>query len=331
MISPKRHKDPIHYRNILFIEAQGGWGDYLYYCGLLNQIHKYEISIDVAVLDKATTRYQLPYIHKIYSLESKNNIHSTDLTKYDLLIDATYVNANYWPQRVPFIKKADCYSITCGNLAQHSNLFDEYLDLSIKSHTSQRMALIFNRICHQNINKILPKATILGSLPENLAELCLNSTPKIYINTIAGDIDRCLSEEQIWTLVNIFKSQTKFEGIINTDLNINSSPYLKILPSCSFEELTTFLSKCSAIITPDTSIVHAGTVLNIPVLAFFCGNDIDYFSKYSMADVWKPLSYNSIIYETPNTNNSNRKVIPISSLSSKNLKIVVEKFLLSLQ
>ena len=93
---PRPHK----ITNLLFIEAQKGWGDFLYANGFLHELKNLNIKIDVVSLPETFQRYKnLSYISNSLSLTSPLSLDFIKSQNYDCTLDVTYVNYNYWELR----------------------------------------------------------------------------------------------------------------------------------------------------------------------------------------------------------------------------------------
>lgn len=297
----KPYPYPDRLRKILFIEAQQGWGDFLYFAGLLKSLSKSGLIIDVASLPNTFERYKrLPFIRNTFPLGDQKSIKEITVQNYDLAIDVTYVNSNHWDLRLPLLSAIRCHTLTTSDVASTSKLFDHFIDLSEKCHWSQRNALIYNSIVHPEDTEIAippfyPKLKESTHVKEFLDSL--NLTKRIvYVNTKASAESRTLSREQTQVIIDLFNQRKSSIGIIFTDFTFEESNYVKRLPKMEFDEFSTFIQHSQAIISPDTSTVHLGSVFNIPVFGIYCGNNRDYWSQYAMQDVWAPLSHHSVSY-----------------------------------
>lgn len=331
-----KHSRPASVKRMLFIEVQAGWGDFFYFLGLIKALHNAGISVDIASLPETYERYKkLAFVHNCYSIESSDEITQNC---YDLVFDITYVDDKLWKIRQSLLKNLDCYTVTASKVTAHSKLFDDFLDLGQRKHWRDRIALIYDFIVRpvfpsEGINPFydFPPAT---KVAKDYIQTLDPNTRYIYINTVARHKDRILSEKQITMLVDIFNQNKNFVGIFFTDQTIQESDYVKILPQMSFGDFSHILKQCDAIISPDTSVIHLGSILNIPVFGIYCGNYRDYFNQYAQPDVWAPLSKNSKIFfqNDPNTNDSSdfiytHKKKPVSSYDVSILKNKILAFL----
>ena len=134
------------------------------------------------------------------------------------------------------------------------------------------------------------------------------------------------------TRLNLFKSRKKSIGIfhVKQNLEINSS-FALILPEMPFTDTINVINRCSAIISPDTSVIHIGSALQIPVFGIFCGNNRDYWERYAMNEAWAPTSKNSkIFYKNTSKRLGNHNIIPISKYPPNEITLASETFLESL-
>lgn len=298
------HRDPVehpeHVQTLLFIEAQEGWGDFLYCLGLLKALHEAGVVIDVASLPETYKRYEgMPFVRHAYSLESEEDRVKIASNHYDEAFDVTYVNANYWDVRQPVLASLHCHTITVSDLAEQSKLFDEFVDLSTRGHWQDRNALMYDAILHPQTpsDPIPPVYPLEASTPKADAFIgTWNEQPHVYVNTVGRAEERTLTEQQVQALVDLFNHRGKSVGVFFSRHQFPESNWVKRLPPMPFVDFTRVVKDCKAIITPDTSAVHLGSVFDIPVLGIYCGNNRDYWPQYAMQDVWAPLSKHSVAF-----------------------------------
>ena len=298
---------PKNIKYLLFIEIQEGWGDFVYFLGLLESLHKQGLIIDVISLSTTYERYQNhKFIRNAYSISDVKLVDIIRQQNYDIAFDITYVNIKEWETRRRILNSLTCYTITAGNITSHSNLYDEYIDLGKAEHWKERNALIFDCI-------IQPK-------------------------TKSAPIPPVFTKSQITELINLFNERKKSIGIFYTSFQIEETEFVKKLPEMSFSDLANVIEHCKAIISPDTSIIHLGSIFNIPVLGFYCGNYRDYWQQYPQAKAWAPISKNSEIYyedDSDITSESDfiytHKKKIVSSYTPSKIKSVTNNFLSKLQ
>lgn len=333
------HHKPQKINQFLFIEVQKGWGDFLYFLGLLKALHETGVIIDVATLPETVDRYKrVPFIRNVLNIQTPSEIETLTSRTYDVALDITYIDAKLWKLRLPLLKKLNCHTITTGPLFAKSSLFDEFIDISHVAHWSERLAVIYNSLIspyYPAKRSILPYFYSIQQTKSVASFLSkLNPNKKyIYVNTQSGSSDRSLSDIQIQKIVEIFNTNKNFIGIFYASTAIRESDNVIALPNMSFEELYLILQSCIAIITPDTSIVHLGSILNIPVLGFYCGNYRDYWSKYPQVDTWRPLSKRSIVYLEDDVDIADdsdfiytHRKKPVSSYSVSTIEHVIQNF-----
>lgn len=122
------------------------------------------------------------------------------------------------------------------------------------------------------------------------------NTDYVYVNAIARVKNRSLSIKQIYALSDLFNTQKEVVGIFYTDYPIEETSWVKRLPTMPFADFSEVVQNCKAVISPDTAVVHLGSIYNLPVFGIYSGNNRDYWPQYAMQDVWAPLSEGSVIY-----------------------------------
>lgn len=292
---------PEKLKRVLIVDGYQGWGDFLYHLGLIRDIATKGIMVDVATVEQSIPRYTTQYVEKVFSIEDDSSIEDCCAEHYDLCIDLTYVNLNAWEKRLKLLRKLSCYSVTVGDVTAHSSFYSEYVDISTCAHQSERMAKIYNRIFNEGKLRVFPvyclekvkKSEDLLSFEKKISQ----GRRLVYVNAVAQDADRCLSEQQVRALVSLFVEEENVVGVFNSPFKIDEQQSVLRLPKLSFDNFALFLRECDAVITTDTSVTHLASAFNVPALVFFCGNDRDYFPKYAMSDVWAPLSQGSCFYK----------------------------------
>lgn len=171
---------------------------------------------------------------------------------------------------------------------------------ALKLTGKKRNALIFNKILNPDVE--IDNIPPFYPVPQTslVADHFLSNFDKnkdlVYVNTVGGDKYRTLSQEQVEAIASIFNEKRQSIGIFFSNFQVKETDHVKRLSKMQFDDLTKIVQQSKAIISTDTSIVHLGSALNIPVLGFYCGNNRDYWPKHAMQDVWAPLAKNSFIY-----------------------------------
>lgn len=334
----KRHR-PNKITNFLFIEIQEGWGDFVYFLGLLKALHSAGLTIDVVSLPNTYQRYfNLSFVRNAYSISDQDLAAKISKNNYDIAFDITYVNDKRWDLRRKLLANLNCYTITAGNITAHSNLFDSFIDLGKAAHWQDRNTIIFDYIIQPttSIGPIPP--TYIDNAPQSHIKSYLNNLDKesnyIYVNTITRSPDRSLSESQVQELIKLFNERKKSVGIFYTSINFQETEFVNPPPKMSFNDLINIIKNCKAIVSPDTSVVHLGSIYNIPVLGFYCGNFRDYWTKYPQANAWAPISQMSDIFyeDDPNTDETSdfiytHKKKIVSSYPPIKIKSLADQFL----
>lgn len=107
-------------QTLLFIEAQEGWGDFLYYLGLLKALSEKGVTIDVVSLPETCGRYmKIPFVRKVFSMGDETDIQQIGESDYDIAFDVTYVNAIHWDLRAPILALLRCHTMTIGDMVAY--------------------------------------------------------------------------------------------------------------------------------------------------------------------------------------------------------------------
>lgn len=319
---------------VLLIDAQGGWGDSLYVLGLIRALSRAGRKIFVAALPDTKDRYLIDEVEEVFDLSDECSRGRCAAQMYDIAVDTTYVSLLAWNLRSQLLRNLQCYVVACGEVEGYSNLCDERLDLSIRPHQSQRMAIICNRILlNQPINEAIYPYFPVASQPSLRVSNFLRSFPSdkklIYINGLARDDDRCFSREQILTIKEVLKSRDQCAGIFLSNAFCEDSTSFKRLPNFSYQEFAQILESCCCVVSVDTSAVHLASALGVPTLAYFCGNDRDHYCQYMMKEVWMPLAPGSEFFSDDDADDCffRPKLKDISAIPLEVLKKRTEDFI----
>ena len=323
----------------LLICRHTGWGDTLFLNGLIQTLHQEGVSVDLALKKCCLNRYrELTFIGALYDIDL---VQSRDILckEYDCIVDLDYIAKLH--SNIGFIHDYKCVKLTCSDVYRRLEIFDYYVDFSKFPHIADRYSHIASCLVGKKL-KIRPK---ISFSPQNIQEAnnflsAIKYVNKefIYVNAVGRDADRCFSKEQIVAILKCVLEHTKL-GIILYSPKVNLKELIDFLPqedgrlfqapNIDFFSIASLVMQSRAIISPDTSIVHLASTFNIPVMAVFCKDDIDYFKKYYVSEVWAPLSSGSMIVDFSAGKQLFTKTIPIASIGS-DLSVETEQFLCSL-
>lgn len=326
-------------KSTLLICRHTGWGDTLFLNGLIQTLLDEGIKVDIAVKSCSLNRYgAISLIGAVYDIDTA--LHKDICNKeYDCIVDLDYIARPHCNTK--FIHSCSCLKITCSNVYRYLSTFDYYFDFSKFPHISDRYSYVASSLAGKKL-QIKPKVTLSSSHLEQaqnfLSKIEYLNKPFVYINTVGRDADRCFSRNQIIAILETVLAKTDWGVIIYCpnmkldELFQNTSQTQGRLfhaPNTDFFSIAAIVKQSRAIISPDTSIVHLASSFGIPVMAVFCQDDIDYFKKYFVSEVWAPLSKGSLIVDFSRKNLLFPKTIAISHLRS-NLSSETTQFLNSL-
>ena len=158
-------------------------------------------------------------------------------------------------------------------------------------------------------------------------EAVKSGRPRIYVNTVGSESDRCWTEAQVRAICRVFEEDPRFDVWVYSPHEFEETSTVRRAATRSFEEAAQLAATCSAIISPDTSVVHLGSTFRIPVLAFYAGNEKDYFG-YPIYRVFAPLSEGSRMISLT-SEAATAGVIPLSVMEPEVLAGLVQEFLQS--
>lgn len=329
-ISAKPSRNPPQkIRNIIILHFLPGWGDFLYFAGLIKCLEQCNINVSIGTSTKLVNRFQR------ISSTPVLDVTLGDIPSHvpDCILDLDWSVGKH--HEFTFLQNINCWCITCSNVLSKLNLFDQYINISKISHISKRYKFVAETITHQPCITIYPFIPI--SHEESwfskifLQRNNLNEKKFVYLNTVGSDKDRQFSIHQILEIIEVLLSKNIPTVFFSPNFNIASHyPDRKNLlisaPDANFFKISAIVSKAKAIISPDTSIVHLASAFKIPVMAVYCKNDYDFFGNHLLSEVWGPLSKNSSIIDPSDKKKIFSKFTPISSLDL-DFKVLTLKFL----
>lgn len=309
---PKKLCYPKQIKKILILHFQPGWGDFLYFTGLIHALEKRGLEICIGTSKELVHRFQR--INKQLSVIDAT-VDSAELFSVDCAIDLDWNISKY--HDLSYVKKIPYWCVTCSDLLAKLNIFDQFIDFSDITHISKRYAFVVESITHSPCSNIYPAISISPD-EENFAKSFLkenNLSPNnfIYLNSVGSSLSRSLSVRQLHNIskVCIERNINVVYYSPNLDLQTINKNIFKPIGKVNFFQLSSIVSQSAGIISPDTSIVHLASIFNIPILAIYCENDYDCFGKSLKSETWAPLSENSIIIDPTDKSRIIAKTIPI--------------------
>lgn len=336
----RRHPQrPTVIKRVLFVHTSGGTGDALYVLGLVRRLASHGVVSSIGTLEKHLSIFSRSgQFREVFPLDGA----PCNLSDFDMVIDLEYVNHNHWKLRIPVLKQMHCWRITTGPEMSRLPLYDEYIDYSKRRHISDRFALVCERILNESISPRVMPFVPTDKKAEEEAEAFLCSLAGyrriVYLNTQAGDADRCFSKEQTIAMLKMLVKLPETVVVILPPTVEDSkdfliSPNVTLLPRFSFLAFGVFVRHCVWTITPDTSVTHVAACFDKPCLTFFPPNDRDYFIQYGAWETWGALS---TISETVHPDaedltidrygTSNHRTLCASDISTSVLESEIRKF-----
>ena len=288
---------------VMLISTSKGWGDSLYVAGFAKRLKKWGVyNVLIAAPSCIIEHFDNPIFDGIYELDDicLSNIRSR---KIDLIVDLTYINLSYYKERLMLIQQLQCAAITVCEESKYINTYSHFVNYSLRSHISNRMALILEQITQEKQAPIYPLVFFDEHDSKTISRLIIekfsHSIGSIaYLNTVARDSDRCFSIEQICALSKVLLNYFSIV-IVNAESDIiidDCEERVFLLPSITFKELCALISKVSFVVTPDTAVTHIASCLDVPSFVVFPPNDRDYWKQYPAKECWGSLSSKSLTY-----------------------------------
>lgn len=304
---------PERVKRLLVIDAFPTFGDAVYTNGLLTALVRDGLEVSVAAREKMLSVFRTNEALKAsYALESEADRAACLAESFDMVVDLDYNHTHTFPLRMPWLKALHAFAATCSEYGRELNVFHDFIDTSRFVHVGERLGLVRAYVLErEDVEPIRPVFDVPDLPPSEIQT--------VYVNTQAGQGDRCLSEAQIAQLTAWFRKEQKFCGLfyVSDSVELQEGPWVRRIRPGSFAEAASLLKQTVAVITPDTSMAHVAAAFNKPVLALFSGKRRDYFHAYAQSETWAPRSENAMVIKPDESLPG--KVIPVSAISSSTL------------
>ena len=280
-------------KKLVIVDPLGCYGDALYVLGLLRRLTEYGFVVGVITNKHLQPLYVkvLPQ-DKIYIFEDDGSVNSCLEQEWDMAVDLCYMWNHHWEQRRKIIPRLRCYKVVCDPcfMENKAGIYSAVIDWRQEPHFGDRMSRV--------VDCVRKKVGEPRIFPFYLPDVVEGSPTKryIYINTVGRVVWRSFSDHQVKMLIDWAKTLIDIDVFfyIDNSIKLEESGNIKIARTKSFIDACNLVSGAAAVVTPDTSIVHVASAMDIPILAFYCRNDPEVFGKM-MYQIWAPLSTNSRI------------------------------------
>lgn len=314
-----RKVPPDDVKSVLLIDPLFCFGDALFVNGLVKFLKAQGIVVGLITFPRLNGVYTSLNKSSIYNIEDPINYKPALLQHWDMVVDLCYMFNQRWEYRKAIVAELKTYTVICDRsigTSPYKDIYSEYLDVSDCCHFGDRMGRIAERITGRDVGTILPYAGIATSQNVSVGKY-------VYVNTVGGTSPRCLNQEQINLIAGEFNNK-EIHGLFycSDEICLEESKYVKKVHPQSFVDCLQIIAGAEAIISPDTSVVHAASAYDKPLLAFYCENDPEHYGM-TMRDIWAPLCSKQIVL-TPYKKGVHR--VPISSIDPEQLKLGLRDF-----
>ena len=305
---------------VLVVEAFHGLGDSFYVHGLLRELSERGKRVTL-VTHPDTMRFyeESPYVESVHSIAEGAG--SFILEPYEAAIDLNNVALQYWKSRREiFARVRSVRRLSCSAYTRGTALFNEYVPFAEQTHMSERLGVCLTAILQSSESlRVAPFFPARGAVKPQ--------RPRIYVNTVGSESDRCWTQDQVRAICRVFEDDPRFDVWVYSPHEFEETSTVHRAATRSFEEAAQLAATSSAIISPDTSVVHLASAFRIPVLAFYAGNEKDYFG-YPIYRVFAPLSEGSRMISLT-SGIASTGVIPLSAMEPEILAGLVREFIQS--
>lgn len=299
-------------KSLLIIDTLACYGDSLYVSGLIRELEKFGIIVGVVTIESRADIYRrFCKADLVASFENRKSVQDFISRKWDFLVDLCYMWNHNWNFRKNFVARIDCYSVVCAPsfLLVENNIYSDVLDLRNERHFGDKMARIVDFVTCRGDTK-----TIRPFYPTEEEPGKDFKRDYIYFNAVGGVQWRTLSAEQIDYILWWFRKKKNYVAMcyLPEGIKVTEDQFVRLARTKSFFDACSMVKGAKAVISPDTSIVHVAAAMDKPVLAFYCGNDLEISGK-QMSEMWRPLSSINKVLIAHDVSATKR--IPISKIS----------------
>lgn len=295
--------------SVLLLDTLDCFGDAIFINGIIHELNKRIPKTQIIV---ATNR-------KLASIYSTSRCKIIDINEplplADIVIDLCYSDNALIDFRIDKLKSVKSFIITCSRLLANAKIFSAHFDFRKTKHFGERthqIASVVQKIVENKIqlspsknpiNQFESSEILFPYIPRSSTKGSIDDY--IYINTEGRTEDRNISPDQLNFLANHLSQHFPSLKAIVYSNNPDSIQVIKNHSQLSRAITKNFLDACQLVehsiltITPDTSIVHVASAYNVPVVALYCGNDLEYFREFSTSEIWAPLSESHISIKPP--------------------------------
>lgn len=295
LFSPLQKTIPNKPERVLLLVSDRGWGNSLFTAGLAKRLNSLGINCAVAVPEEILGHYEINQAFtKVFSYTQQLCYQNYDP---DVIVDLSYMSMHCWHERASLIRDYSAPAISLNPLTSGLNLFCKTLNLRVRAHESERMAIVLSQLTGKEESPVFPAVPMTEADEayglKFISKLTQGAPVQVaYINACAGDEDRQLTSKQLRALANGVLSNGWDLVIVHPSETVmlpTSSDIIQ-LPPVTFGQLCGIMKHCSLVVTPDTAVTHIASSFNIPSFVIFPPNDRDHWPEYAACDTWGGLS-----------------------------------------
>ena len=293
-VSVCTHRLPDSIRRVLLIDPLECFGDALFVNGLVRVLQQRGLEICLLTHPKLFGLYAtLLCEDRLFNLWDPNAVREVCARAWDAAVDLSYASNTAWTQRKVVVEHLASYTFTCDRsvgCGAGRTLYSDYLDVSVGRHFGDRMALVAQRLTGEITESVRPCADVRPAALER---------PYVYVNTAGRFSPRCLTQAQTDRICRELERHNML-GLIfcAPGIEVAENEYVRAVRPATFVDCLQLIAGAQGVISPDTSVVHAASAYDKPLLAFYCANDPEVYGL-QMRDVWAPMTRQSTVLVPP--------------------------------
>jgi ADP-heptose:LPS heptosyltransferase len=277
-------------KKVLLMRNEGAVGDVVVDTALVKCLYDSGFVVDFLLTTSNSSVVKFnPYIRNIFEAETVSSTHflkklthnvpkpvinRLKKNKYDIIIDPSLFDIPV--HRMLLLKQINAKCVISFNKWDKINHYSKAFDFDCyKNHVSQTYPLIadFLHLKKEHLEKYdlhIPDG-IKEDVSEYLAGLSAGKT--VIINIFAGNADRCMSQEQLASLINHLQLRYADINIVLLDhrkeIRLPLPDGVTVSPFKTLHHMMALISRADLVISPDTAIVHISATWNKPLIAVY--------------------------------------------------------------
>lgn len=286
----KTEPDVTTAKKVLLMRNEGAVGDVVVDTALVKCLYESGFIVDFLLTESnsAVVKFN-PFIRNIFEAESVSSTHflkklthnvpkrvinNLKKNKYDIIIDPSLFDTPI--HRMLLLKQIKGKCVISFNKWDKINHYNKTFNFDCYNHhVSQTYPLIADFLHLKKEHLAQYDLHIPDDIQEEVSDY-LTGLPEektVIINIFAGNTDRCMSQQQLASMINHLQLRYADINIILLDhrkeIRIPLPDGVTVSPFKTMHHMMALIARAELIISPDTAIVHISAAWNKPLIAVY--------------------------------------------------------------